>query len=312
MSTRVVLPGIAGEARFDTQGESIMSKTILITGATGNISSGILAKLKDSGHSLRALVRNPAKAEALSKQGVDVRIGDLEKPWTLDAAFAGVDSLWLLTAGDPRGPEQNSNAIWAARKAGVKHVVRMSAVGAAYDAPAMSYRLHALSDAELIGSGIPYTIVKAQFFAQNFVMAADPIKEKGCMFMSLGDGKIGIIDARDISEFAAHVLTTEGHEGKTYALTGPASLNMHQVAEAIGAAIGKPIQYVAIPVGGVKKVLAEKGMDEWAVHRFGEIFDAYAANKGDIVTDDFQRVLGKAPRSIERFAQDFAGVFGKK
>jgi len=291
-----------------------MKKTILITGANGNISSGIianLANLKDSGLSLRALVRNPEKADKLKAMGVDVRIGDLEKPWTLAEAFAGVDTLWLLTAGDPRGPEQNSNAIWAAKQAGVKHIVRMSAVGAEYNAPAMSYRLHALSDAELIGSGIPYTIVKCQFFAQNFMMAADPIKEKGCMFMSLGDGKIGIIDSRDISEFAAHVLSTEGHAGKTYTLTGPASLNMHEVAEAIGAAIGKPVKYVAIPVAGVKKVLAEKGMGEWAVHRFGEIFDAYAANGGDVVSGDFQRVMGKAPRSVAQFAQDFARVFGK-
>ena len=289
-----------------------MKKTILITGATGNISSGIVANLKNSGHKVRALVRNPEKAEALAQQGVDVRIGDLEKPWTLAAAFEGVDSLWLLTAGDPRSPEQNSNAIWAAKQAGVKHIVRMSAVGVAYNAPAMSYRLHALSDAELIGSGIPYTILKCQFFAQNFMMAADPIKEKGCMFMSLADGKIGIIDARDISEFAAHVLTSEGHAGKTYTLTGSASLNMQQVADAIGKAIDKPIKYVPIPVAGVKKVLAEKGMGEWAVHRFGEIFDAYAANHGDVVSEDFQRVMGKFPRTIAQFANDFARVFGKR
>ncbi len=289
-----------------------MKKTILITGATGNISSGILANLKDSGHPLRALVRNPEKAEALKKSGVDVRIGDLEMPWTLDAAFEGVDTVWILVAGTARSPEQSSNALWAAKKAGVKHVVRMSGANAAYNALDISSRLHALADAELIGSGIPYTIVKSQFFAQNFMMAADPIKEKGCMFMSLGEAKIGFIDSRDISEFAAHVLTTEGHAGKTYTLTGPASLNMHQVAEAIGNAIGKPIKYVAIPVEGVKKVLAEKGMDAWSVHRFGEIFNAYAANAGDIVSDDFQRVTGRAPRSISQFATDFARVFGKK
>ena len=291
--------------------KNIMTKTILITGATGRISSGILANLKDSGHSLRALVRNPEKAEALVKTGVDVRIGDLEKPWTLAAAFEGVDILWLLTSGDPRSPEQNSNAIWAARQAGVKHIVRMSAVGAAYDAPSISHRLHALSDAELVGSGIPFTLVRAQFFAQNFMMAADPIKEKGAMFMSLGAGRIGLIDARDISAFAAHVLTTEGHEGKTYDLTGPESLDMHQMAEAIGGAIGKTIKYVPVPVAGVKTALKEKGMDEWSIHRFADIFDAYAAGKGDIVSDDFKRVTGKEPRSMKQFAEDFAKVFGK-
>jgi uncharacterized protein YbjT (DUF2867 family) len=289
-----------------------MGKTILITGATGNISSGIIAKLAGSGHNLRALVRNPEKAEALRQAGVDVHIGDLEKPWTLDTAFEGVDTVWLLTAGEPRGPEQNSNAIWAARQAGVKHIVRMSAVGAAYNAPSISHRLHALSDAELAGSGIPFTILKSQFHAQNLLMAADPIKEKSSIFMPLGDGKIAMIDSRDISEFAAHVLTTEGHAGKTYTLTGPASLNMHQVAEAIGEAIDKPVRYVPTPVEVVKKVLAENGMDAWAVHRSGEIFNAYAANNGDLVSDDFQRVIGRPPRSIGQFAQDFAAVFAQK
>jgi uncharacterized protein YbjT (DUF2867 family) len=289
-----------------------MAKTILITGATGNVSSGIIAKLKGSGHNVRALVRNAGKSEALKQANVDVRIGDLEKPWALDAAFEGVDTVWLLTAGDPRGPEQNSNAVWAAKQAGVKHIVRMSAAGAAYNAPSISHRLHALSDAELIGSGIPYTILKSQFFAQNLMMAADPIKEKSSIFMSLGDGKVGMIDIRDIGDFAAHVLTTEGHAGKTYTLTGPASLNMYQVADVIGNAIGKTVKYVPIPVEGVKKVLAERGMDAWTVNRFGEIFNFYAANGGDVITDDFQRVTGKPPRSIEQFAHDFAGVFGKK
>ncbi len=291
-----------------------MEKTILITGATGNVSSGIISNLAGSGHNLRALVRNPEKAKAITQAGVDVYVGDLEEPWTLDAAFEGVDTLFLLTGSDPRVPEQNSNAIWAAKKAGVKHVVRMSAAGASYNARSISQRLHALSDAELIGSGITYTILKPQFFAQNLFMAADPVKEKSSIFMSLGEGRIAMIDSRDISEFAAYVLTTEVlHAGKIYTLTGSASLNLQQVAEAIGKAIGKPVKYVPVPVEAVKKVLSEeKGMNAWSVHRFGEIFNAYAANAGDVVTDDFQRVTGKPPRSIDQFAQDFAGVFGKK
>src|SRR5260221_14186362 len=111
-----------------------MSKTILIIGATGNVSSGIIAKLNGSGHHLRALVRNPEKAAALEQQGVDVHGGDLEKPWTLGPAFAGADTVWILTPPGPRAPEQSSNALWAARQGGAKHVVRMSAIGAAHSA----------------------------------------------------------------------------------------------------------------------------------------------------------------------------------
>ena len=124
-----------------------MSKTVLITGANWNVSSGIIANLKSSGNKLRTLVRKADKAEALKQQGVEAVIGDLEKPWTLAPAFEGVDTVWLLSPPGPRAPEQQSNGIWAARQAGVKHIVRMSAVGAAHDASTMNSRLHALSDA---------------------------------------------------------------------------------------------------------------------------------------------------------------------
>jgi uncharacterized protein YbjT (DUF2867 family) len=289
-----------------------MPKTILITGATGNISSGIIAQLKGSDHRLRTLVRNPEKAEELKRQGVEIRVGDLEKPWTLGPAFAGADTVWILAPPGPRAPEQCSNALWAARQGGAKHVVRMSAFGAAHTAPTINSRLHALSDAELVGSGIPFTILKPHFFAQNLMMAAQSVAQQGAIYFALADGKMGLIDSRDISDFAAHVLTTAGHEGKTYTLTGPASLSMHQIAAAIGAAIGKTVTYVAVPVEGARQSMAQMGMDDWMVNLMCDYFTAYSANWGDLVTDDFQRVTGKAPRSLEQFARDFAHAFGKQ
>ncbi|MGH8555647.1 MAG: SDR family oxidoreductase [Gammaproteobacteria bacterium] len=289
-----------------------MRKTILITGATGNISSGIIAKLKGSDHRLLALVRNADKAGALELQGVEVRVGDLEKPWTLGPAFAGADIVWVLAPPGPRAPEQCSNALWAARQGGTKHAVRMSAIGAAHTAPTINSRLHALSDAELVGSGIPFTILKPHFFMQNLMMAAQSVAQQGAMYFALADGKVGLIDSRDISDFAAHVLTTAGHEGKTYTLTGPASLSMHQIAAAIGEAIGKAVKYVPVPVEDARQSMVQMGMDEWTANLLCDYSAAYSANWGDLVTDDFQRVTGKAPRSMEQFARDFASAFRKQ
>lgn len=288
-----------------------MTKTILITGATGNISSGIIAQLKGSAHRLLALVRNPEKAEELKRQGVELRVGDLEKPWTLSSAFASTDIVWVLAPPGPRAPEQCSNALWAAKQAGAKHVVRLSAIGAAHTAPTINSRLHALSDAELVESGIPFTILKPHYFMQNLMMAAQSVAQQGAMYFALADGKMGLIDSRDISEFAAHVLTTAGHEGKTYTLTGPASISMHQVAAAIGEAIGKAVKYVPVTVEAQRQSILQMGMDEWMANLLGDYSTAYSANWGDLVTDDFQRVMGKAPRSIAQFGRDFAGAFGK-
>ena len=289
-----------------------MPKTILITGATGNISSGIIAQLKGTEHSLRALVRNPEKAEELRRQGVEIRVGDLEKPWTLGPAFAGADTVWILAPPGPRAPEQCSNALWAAKQGGAKHVVRMSAFGAAHTAPTINSRLHALSDAELMASGIPFTILKPHFFMQNLMMAAQSVAQQGAMYYPLADGKMGLIDSRDISDFAAHVLTTAGHEGKTYTLTGPTSLSMRQIAAAIGEAVGKTVAYIPVSVDDARQSMAQMGMDEWMVNLLCDYFAAYSANWGDVVTDDFQRVTGKTPRNIEQFARDFAQAFGKK
>ena len=288
-----------------------MPKTILITGATGNVSSGIIANLKGSGHQLRALVRNPEKAEALKQQGVEVHIGDLEKPWTLAPAFAGADTVWLLSPPGPRAPEQSSNAVWAARQGGAKHVVRMSAVGAAHTAPTINSRLHALSDAELAASGIAYTILKPHFFSQNMMMAAQGVAAQGTIYLPMADGKMGIIDSRDISDFASHVLTNPGHEGKTYTLTGPASLSVDEMAAMIGSAVGKDVKYVAVPLDAGMQAMSQMGMDEWTVNLFRDYMAAYSTNWGDFVTDDFKKVTGKAPRSFKQFATDFAGVFGK-
>lgn len=287
-----------------------MAKTILITGATGNVSSGILNNLKHSGHDLRALVRSEEKADALKKQGVDARIGDLEKPWTLGPAFEGADTVWMLAPPGPRAPEQSSNGLWAAKQAGVRHVVRMSAVGAAFNAPTINSRLHALSDAELIASGIPYTILKPHFFAQNLMMAAGSVAEQGAIYFALGEGRMGIIDSRDISDFAAHVLTHSGHEGKTYTLTGPASITIHDVASALGQAIGKPVKYVPVPIEGTRQAMSQMGMDDWTINLLTDYFKAYSANWGDLVTGEFEAVTGKPPRGIEQFAKDFAGAFG--
>lgn len=286
-----------------------MSKTIVITGANGNISSGVIAALANSGHKIRALVRSADKATKL--KGVEIVVGDLEKPKTLVAAFDGVDSTFVLSPPGPRAPEQASNALWAARKAGVKHVVRMSAVGAAHDAPTINSRLHALSDAELVGSGITYTIVKPHFFFQNLMMAAQSVVSESTMYMALGEGRLGMIDTRDISECVAKILTSSGHDNKVYTLTGPRSITVHEVAAALTKSLGKPVKYMPVPVEGAVAAMAQMGMDEWMLNALSDYFTAYSANWGDFMTNDTEKLLGKPARSADDFARDFAGAFGK-
>ena len=289
-----------------------MSKTILITGANGNVSSAVLHALKGTKNTVRAMVRDPSKATAIKAMGVEVVAGDFEKPSTLPAAFAGVDTAWLLTSNGNLASFCMSNAIWAARKAGVSHVVRMSAVGAAHNAPTVNSRSHALSDTELALSGIPYTILKPHFFMQNMMMAAQSVAKEGAIYLALAEGRMGMVDVRDIGEFAARILNSGGHEGKTYSLTGPASISMATAAEQLGAALKKPVKYVPVSVEQALVAMAGMGMDAYGVHMMGDYFTAYSNNWGDFVSSDFQTLMGKAPRSWADFSRDFSSAFGGK
>ena len=147
-------------------------ETVLITGASGSVSGALIDALEGSGLELRALVRDPEKAARLSARGVELVRGDFDDGESLKGAFEGVDALWLLTAVGPRAPENSMNALWAARQAGVKRVVRLSAINAAHDAPTRNGRLHALSDAEVMASGLSWTILRPHFFMQNVLGSA--------------------------------------------------------------------------------------------------------------------------------------------
>src|SRR5215470_4930828 len=206
--------------------------TFLLTGANGTVTAPTIAALKSSGHRLIGLVRDEGKGKPL---GIELRVGDLDRPRSLEGAFDGVDTAWLLSAPSALQPYQMSNAIWAARQAGVRHIVRMSAVGAAHDAPTVNSRLHAISDAELAASGIPYTILKPHMFMQTFLWAAEGIAKEGVFAFGFGAAAVPVIHVADIAAVAARVLADpRPHAGKTYTLTGAAAVTGQQIAAAIG------------------------------------------------------------------------------
>jgi uncharacterized protein YbjT (DUF2867 family) len=286
-----------------------MSETILITGVTGNVAGAILPHLLGRGKTVRGLVRDPAKAEKVRSAGVELVTGDLSSHHSLPAAFAGSDTVVIIHPAGPRAPEQSSNALWAAKQAGARRVVRLSAIGAGYDAPTINGRLHGLSDAEVAGSGLDYTIVKPHFFTQNMLMTAGTVARDGAVYMALGEGKLPMIDVRDIGEFFAGVLLSDGHHRKTYTITGPAAITMHDFAAAVGGAIGKPVKYVAVPVEAAVAGMRGMGMDDWMVGLMVDYFQAYARSWAADVTGDFAAVVGRPARSVADFARDFAGAF---
>lgn len=285
--------------------------TILLTGANGNVSSAAIRALQGKGHRLVGLVRDAAKAAGLEQLGVELVVGDMEKLRTIEDAFEGIDTVFLCCPPGMMAPVMLSNALWAARRGGAKHVVRLSAVGAAYDAPTLNSRLHALSDAEAVGSGLKWTVLKPHFFMQNLLMAARSIKEQGQIYYALGDAAVPMIDARDVGAAAAAVLADPApHAGKSYTLTG-APVTLHEAAAAIGEAVGKPVRYVPVPVAAAIETLTTMGADEYRQVSLRDYLTAYSQGWQRATTSAVKELTGKDPITIVEFARDSSRAFGK-
>ncbi len=284
--------------------------TILLTGANGQVSKATIAALQGSGHTLIGLVRDAAKGKDL---GIEVRIGDLDKPRTLEGKFDGIDTAFLLSPPGALASYQQSNALNAAKQAKVKHIVRMSAVGAAHDAPTLNSRIHALSDTELVQSGLAYTIVKPHFFTQNLLMTAQSIAESGMFYFALGDAKLPAVDVADISAAIAAILKNPAaHAGKTYTLTGPEAFSMHQFAAAVSEAIGKPVKYVPVPVSAAVESFEKMGLDDYNQVALRDYLAAYSTGWSSDVTDAVKQLTGRAPRGLNEFAHQYAAALGKR
>ena len=283
---------------------------ILVTGATGNVGSGVITNLTALGVAVRALVRDESKAQGLKDSGVEVVVGDLEKPETLDSAFQGVDRVFLLTPNHPNQATLGKNGIAAAKRAGNAYIVRSSAM---VPAPALQTSLgrhHAEVDAELKASGLLYAIIRPTFFMQNTTMAGQTVASDGVLYMPFKDGKVGMIDVRDIVEVAASILTSDGHEGRTYTLMGPESISFYDVAAGLSKALGKELQYTDVPVEAGRQSMIDMGLPEWLAEEFRELFVNFAQGGADFTTSDVEFVTGKRARSYEQFARDYAEAFG--
>jgi uncharacterized protein YbjT (DUF2867 family) len=279
---------------------------IVVTGATGNIGKALVEQLTSTGAKVRVVARDPAKA---SKSGGEVVKGDLSDPKSLEAAFKGADELFLLAAAGPDMAKQEKNAIEAAKKAGVKHVVLLSTAGADASSPVKLAQWHAASEQALKDSGLKWTILQPNYFIQNFFMQAGTIKGDGAFYAPLKQGKVAMVDVRDIAAVAAKALTSGGHEGKTYYLSGPAALGFDEVAAIFGKRLGKTVKYVDVPPADFKKSLVGAGVPEWFATDFVALYDAFSKGYGSAVSTSVKDVTGKPARDFDSFVAESAGAF---
>ncbi|MBK8026155.1 MAG: ester cyclase [Chloroflexi bacterium] len=281
---------------------------ILVTGATGNIGRELVMQLAQTGKPFSVMVRNAAKAKAMFGAFPSIKVveGDVSKPETLPGALEGVERVFLLTPSDYRQVTQQGNFIKAAKSAGVKHIVKLSVVGAAPNAPAQLMRWHAQSEKDLEQSGITWTHLRPHVFYQYWLQLVYPINMSGGFYASLKENvPLPAIDIRDIAAVAVRTLTEPGHEGKVYRLTGPEALTNVEVAEKLGKVMGKPVSYSYAPPDQTKAGMRQLGMEAWFVDFVVGMDEAYSTGNYSEVTYDFYKITGRQPISADQFFKDF-------
>ena len=284
---------------------------ILVTGGTGTTGSDVVRGLAEAGaERVRVMTRDPARAAFARDAGFEVVAGDFDRPETLDAALAGVEKALLLSAPDPRQVAQQSAFIQAARRAGTRHVVKLSAIGADASAARGGIQMwHGRSEDELKASGVAYTMLQPNVFMQNLLGSARTVAEQGGIYQPLGGARVAFVDARDVAAVAVRALTEGGHEGKTYVLTGPEALTYYEVAERLSEVVGREVRYVPVSPEQFREGALGQGLPAWLVDMLERLNEMLAAGEAARVTAAVREVTGTEPRPLRVFARDYAGAF---
>ena len=280
---------------------------ILVLGATGNTGSEVARQLVAAGHRPRLLVRSPDKAAAFATRA-EIAVGDLSAPASLAAAMDGVEKLYLVSTGADLAALEG-NAIDAAKRAGVRHVVKLSVLGA--DGPGIEFaRWHAAAERHLVDSGLAWTMLRSGNFATNALGWAETVRADGVFYQPTGAGRWAAIDPADIGAVAVHALTTPGHEGKSYPLTGPESLDAAGYAATLATVLGRPVRFVDVPPAAAGEGMRQSGIPPVYADALLDLLAAMKAGRLDVVTTTIPDLLGRPAASFEAWARRNAAAFG--
>jgi uncharacterized protein YbjT (DUF2867 family) len=282
---------------------------ILVTGGTGTSGIPIVQALLYRGERVRVLARDPAKAARLLGEEVEIARGDLNDVASVESALEDVDRALLNSAPSLDLVQLQSNFVDAARRGGVKHVVKFSAMGANPNDPRAFARLHGKAEQRLKDSGLGWTMLRPPFFMQNLLGLAEMIKG-GTIYQPTGNGRAGFVDVRDIGAVAAAVLAApDEHNGEVYSPTGPELLGYADIAAAFTNALGRPVAYSDIPPEAAKAGMLEAGLPEWLADAINELSVGMRNGEFAEITDVVQSVGGREPTTLQDFIDENVDTF---
>lgn len=284
-----------------------MGNPALVVGALGNVGRAVVASLQDAGVPVRAADRDPTRVHDLLP-GVDAVALDLTDPTTFGPALDGAGGVFLLRppAIARVGPTLNA-FLDAATQHRVDHVVFSSVAGADTNRVVPHHRV----EVHLQVSGLPWTILRPGFFAQNLGGAyRSDIRDHDRVVVPAGDARVAFIDVRDLGDVAAQVFADPApHVGRAHHLTGPEAVTFHEVATVLTEALGRPVSYEPVTITGYLAHLGRQGLPD--PQRIVQTILHVGLRRGDAdeVDPTLERLLGRPPRDLSTYVTDHADLW---
>ncbi|EOI5821191.1 SDR family oxidoreductase [Cronobacter malonaticus] len=274
---------------------------IAITGATGQLGQRVIDTLLNTvaAQEIVAIVRNPAKAAALSARGVQVRAADYNDAAALTAALAGVEKLLLISSSEVgQRATQHRNVIDAAKTAGVKLIAYTSLLHADRSPLGLADE-HVATEKMLADAGVPYVLLRNGWYTENYLASVPPALEHGVFIGSAGDGKIASASRQDYAEAAAKVLTLDNQAGRVYELAGDHAWTLRDLTALLSKETGKTVAYQNLSEADFAAALTGAGLPEGFAKLLAD--SDIGASKGGLFDDSRQlsALIGRPTTSLE-------------
>jgi (4-alkanoyl-5-oxo-2,5-dihydrofuran-3-yl)methyl phosphate reductase len=280
---------------------------ILVTGATGNIGSELVKLLVAKGMPVRVISRDEKKVSHLDP-AVQRVIGDRHDPSIVRKAAQGADKVFMLAVLFDKNHEADRLLIEEAKQAGVGQIVMISSHAVRLEGNLIG-RLHREKEELIEQSGVPWTFLHPGGFMSNSLQWVDVIKSQSKVFNPMGKGKTAPISPHDIATVAAVGLTSSGHEGKTYGLTGAESLSTPEQVEILSKVTGKPIECVDIPVEVAAQRAIASGLPEALVKSLAELWVQVRKESYTFQTNEVERLTGQPAQIFETWCREHRSAF---
>jgi len=281
---------------------------ICVTGAGGTVGGELIKQLESAHVTFRAAYFSLQKAEASRARGIDTVIIDYNRPETLHGAFQECDKLFLLGPDVLAQTRLELNAVEAAKRVGIQHIVKQSVMGAEEEAYAIAL-VHRAVEKAIESSGMAWTFLRPNSFMQNVVtFMGRTIRAEAALYSASGEARISHVDVRDIAAVAVEALTSSDHAGKAYTLTGPEALTYDELACELSNVLGRSIRYISLSPTDMKAGMLAEGTPEGIADRLIDLERFYRDGGASRITSDIKRVTGRDPVRFAQYARDYASL----